>query len=110
MRPRPFRILPNVLDININGHSQAKMIIKSPASFELKKYVPMKWPVNIKKSVQANPKIVQYFKVLEVRVDILVRFPLDFSLETKGSNILATAQVIVVGNNINGIAIAVRIP
>ena len=32
VNPNPFNILPRVEDININGHSQASIVMNSPAS------------------------------------------------------------------------------
>ena len=110
VKPRPFNMLPKVVDTNISGHSQASMIIKSPASLELKKYVPINFPERIKKIVQKIPNREQYFIVLDVKVLILVKSLSDLALDTMGRSILATAHVIVEGNNIKGIAIAVKIP
>ena len=70
----------------------------------------MKLPDIIKKPAQSNPKKVQYFSVLEARNSILEWLFVAFAFDIIGSSILATAQVIVDGNSIKGIAIAVNMP
>ena len=69
VNPNPFNILPRVEDININGHSQASIVMNSPASGELKKKLPMSLPNMIKKAEHRIPNMVQYFKVFEVSRD-----------------------------------------
>ena len=71
VKPSPFNILPKVLEINTKGQSQARVVIKSPAEGELKKYEPIKWPNNMKKVVHNIPKAVQYFNVFMARNSIL---------------------------------------
>ena len=110
VKPRPLRTLPKVVEIKINGHNQASIVIKSPASLELKKCSPIKEPVNMNPKVQKMPKILQYFNVLLVSRLIFLRLFCDFALAIIGKSIFATAQVMVVGNKIKGNAIAVRIP
>ena len=70
----------------------------------------MSFPVKIKKNVQKSPNREQYFIVLRVKLLILGVLLSDFAFETSGSSIFETAQVIVVGNRMKGIAIAVSIP
>ena len=70
----------------------------------------MNRPLNKKNNVQNNPNNEQYFSVLYVRCFTLAKLPIDVYFEIIGRSIFATAQVMVVGNNIKGIAMAVSIP
>ena len=70
VNPKPFNMLPRVEDIKIKGHSQARIVMNSPAVGELKKKLPMNLPNATKNAEHRIPNIVQYFKVFEVSSDI----------------------------------------
>lgn len=110
VNPRPFSILPSMMEEKINGQSQARMVMKSPANSFPKTTRPKKSPLNIKNVVQKSPRamlMLRVFMAMECMRSLLFVACADAIV---GKSIWANELVNVVGNIINGIAMAVRTP